>query len=856
MATAYRDGGTGIGVGGGADVAFTPGAAGRVDADVAVLWDFDNDGNFNEPEEDITSYVLSAESSLGRDFPSQINGKASPGQLSLTLDNTDNRFSFFNQASPLNTGPFSLSTGRKVRVRAATATDNEPVMLTKDRFNRTDVTLDATETGLPWASVTTPQFDVANNGAVATSEGDIHIAVIDVGTADCYVQVAIRQTGMVTSGAGNNRVGIVYRYQDASNYSMYLISLTDFTIGLYNVVAGVESVVAFAPAEVDDGMTLGLMVVGEEVYGFLDGVQVPALHSVALQLDETEFGLYARWGGSNLRPEFDNFYVWEPLPDENTVHVSPGTLFTGYVADVLPDVQLGPHKTCTVKAEGVLSMLADQEVTSPRYVFGQGTGYMCGRVLSEARPFDPPGRVLAYDRGKRATGPVSFPDDRGNALEFLRRFEDHELGFLCEAPEGHVEFDEHTHRASHPHGLSPSSTWSDDAGAQFGYKGLELLSWSRELVNRVEGGIAPIPATGGSVLGSTHSTGPGTPSDLNVAIPADAKDGELFVFLVSSTVVASASSDWPIPLWWVPERRDIQPDARGVRIFTHISNGTDGGDNVLFYDDTGNSGGSHIWFMFRYGPGDWYGAHEGIHLAEFQKGDRPPVADPPWGAVPTNYIAIRAGFISTGGAAIGATAAPVGFQVFNSEFINGIGTNAFDNALQYAIRGDNVGLIKPTSFEPGTLAGFLRVESAVLMIRGHNGDPPIPSGVVRGVVDNVASQDRHNAVRTYQHFSDLFVDDDQIEEFAEDMFALHADDRPLFRFSFTATQNAGYRAQALARRVGDRITLVANSETGMGVSGDFYIERVENRWSDGGKLWEVTWDVSPAPARTVVGPVS
>jgi hypothetical protein len=96
-------------------------AGGAVDSNVAIEWDFDNDGDFDEAVEDITSYVRGAQTLIGRDYPSNLTGRSSPGKLRLTLRNDDDRFSYFNSASPLATDPFSLKTGRKIRVRATDA---------------------------------------------------------------------------------------------------------------------------------------------------------------------------------------------------------------------------------------------------------------------------------------------------------------------------------------------------------------------------------------------------------------------------------------------------------------------------------------------------------------------------------------------------------------------------------------------------------------------------------------------------------------------------------------------------------------------------------------------------------------
>lgn len=97
-------------------VSLIPG--GQVSSNLSFYWDFDNDGDFDQAEEDVTSLVLAAQAAYGRDYPSNLTGHSAPGELKLTLNNDDDRFSYFNADSPLNQDPFSLKTGRRFAIRA------------------------------------------------------------------------------------------------------------------------------------------------------------------------------------------------------------------------------------------------------------------------------------------------------------------------------------------------------------------------------------------------------------------------------------------------------------------------------------------------------------------------------------------------------------------------------------------------------------------------------------------------------------------------------------------------------------------------------------------------------------------
>jgi hypothetical protein len=101
-------------------------------------------------------------------------------------------------------------------------------------------------------------------------------------------------------------------------------------------------------------------------------------------------------------------------------------------------------------------------------------------------------------------------------------------------------------------------------------------------------------------------------------------------------------------------------------------------------------------------------------------------------------------------------------------------------------------------------------------------------------------------VRTYPTVPELFGSDADADAYADRVIALYGNDRPLFALTFTANKNEAYRAQAYRRRVGDMIHLTATGDSGMGVDGDYFIESIAHRWAEGGLLWTVTWELSPA----------
>ena len=84
-------------------------------ASYTVLVDWNNDGDFTDSGDDITSDVLSLSWERGRDYASQLQGRSVAGKLSAVLVNTGGKYSPSNTSSAL-TG--NILPGRTVKVQA------------------------------------------------------------------------------------------------------------------------------------------------------------------------------------------------------------------------------------------------------------------------------------------------------------------------------------------------------------------------------------------------------------------------------------------------------------------------------------------------------------------------------------------------------------------------------------------------------------------------------------------------------------------------------------------------------------------------------------------------------------------
>lgn len=79
-----------------------------------LLVDWDNDGTFTGNGEDVTPNLISGNSQIGRDFPSQLTGNAVVGKLHAILHDPEGTYVFGNPSSTLSG---SLLPGRKVQLK-------------------------------------------------------------------------------------------------------------------------------------------------------------------------------------------------------------------------------------------------------------------------------------------------------------------------------------------------------------------------------------------------------------------------------------------------------------------------------------------------------------------------------------------------------------------------------------------------------------------------------------------------------------------------------------------------------------------------------------------------------------------
>ena len=823
MVTTTADVTGGVSIAGAAPLSFVHGSV-QVANDLTFEWDFDNDGDYDQTVEDFTDYVLSGDSLAGRDQPSAIAGRSTAGRLRLLVVNEDNRFSAYNTSSPLGTAPFSLKPGRRIRVRTDTSTPDDPVLLARDRFQRPDGALGSAETGQAW---TNRQGAFTISGQVAAPSTDYGIDImstVNVGVNNYYGQVTLRK---VPPGLNYRNVGLVVRWTDNSNYCIVYYDTSTNTIRITDVVATIGTDIG---VDYDlsgwEGMTLGASVVGSTVTAYVGGVAVvTGTVSTAASSNIGLFTLYPEFTGA--APRIGDFAVWDHVAAE-----IEGILWTGTVTKVQPNVTVGGLKTATIDAEGILTTAARADIASPRLTVGAATGLIVGDIFSRAGLLNPPARM---DEGTVATGPVGIDD--GKALSLAREVEETERGFIYETNEGQLAFMDAASRASE----TPQAWFGDYDGAQFQPQSVELIDRTTFIVNQVTAGVAPDTPSGIS-----HTIVAGT-GNVDIVTPTVAAH-DLLVYFVASTT-NTVGERWLNPIFW-QSHRDTGT-ALGMHVYSHWCDGTETGSTVIFYANGGAAAG--LWVAALYRIQGWFQSPAGLAIGDVTNGNDPGALVHGWGRDPTLFIACATAIASATHIVYDVNFdVPDGYGTPDGT-ITSSGSGATEAGIVVATKVDITESEDPTSFNG--LTGGLLNESVVFAVRGFNGEhtkatldnPNTIGGSGRFVtVDDLDSQDEHNAIIPYRDAATLLATEAAADAYGDAVLAAAANPLPSIEMSFLPITNAAYRAQAYRRRVGDKIHLTANTSSGLGIDGDFFIEAIAHAWSDGGLAWRTTWELSPA----------
>ncbi len=813
--------------------------------------------------EDITSYVSSMSSSIGRDFQAQYRGRVTPGRLRLNIDDPDSHFNRWNPESPFRAAGLSLDTGHLIRVRVAGAAENNATLLARDRFEGTAGTpLTVDELGNTWTNQQDAVSTLTGDNAViadSTQGATRSSSTVDVGVSDFYAQVNIK-----TYPGSTNSSGIIYRFVDIDNHGLVFLTDSATTSVVKHIVrsGGVDTTHTEAAVDSDTNITIGAHISGSSVTVLANGVELFTDVGDAAGTTETLVGMHA-FNSVDPDPELSNFFVWDDLaPASDTT-----SIFTGYIASVDPVIDGDQAHTAVVKANGRFARMSNVRVDSPRSPgphtspgsesdwVGRTASDAIGNVLNKAGELLPPASG-AIETETTILG--SIPDANTRAITQIRNVEDTSLGVTWEDEGGRMRY---TKAANVGTGTSVGD-WSDLGTYPHNFETpIDVTTTSSDVINRVTGGLTPIVPSIKNVFGTEVSNAAAVQTNVTLPIPNaaphadDGEPGDLFIAILSSSVREDGQL-WNEPPGW--KLLHSAADQFGIRVYAKVLTASDMGTNFVLYDDVSSVGGAAAAYMYHIAVGTWHGDIltgvqanvDGVGLpnsaADARNGDNDPPAvllDP---AVPQLAIAARVGMVASTGAAVAPESAdeadaPEGFESLITNLVAGTGTTNFDVAAQTASRKIVDSVINPTPFT-SQMDNFDYIDTTTITVAGFDGDPP-GSGRTT-TYDDLDSQRDRDAVVTHPSPGLLHANQTDLDAYGLTVLAASTADNPVLIVTFTANKSAGDRAQAL-NRLFEVITVKFAGRSGMGITSDYVIDGIEHRWSDGTTRWQTLWLLTP-----------
>lgn len=753
------------------------------------------------------------------------------------LEGRSNRFSYYNTDSDLNTDPFSLKSGRKIRVRTSESTPIDPVVLARDRMSGSG-NIGSTENGLSWT--THGGLWNRSGGYLEAGQAGTSYATVDVGEQDYYVQARYQYNDV------ENATGILIQWEDSSNWE--LVYMTNGAIGYLSIESGAITNSFGWQVEVRADAAFSVEVIGTTGRVFIDGVLIGSIDLVSST--STRVGIYANWN-SQRPPRFDEFFVWDKMSG-----YYDGAIWSGTVSTVESSIDNRTgRKIAVITAEGELARL-DREVNPPSTVgvsagvsVGVDPGTLIGNVLGKVGALHPPHRL---DRGAKVG---AYGSDRVKAITAVRAFEEAEIGFVHERPEGGIGFDSRDAR------LYSSSvarfTTSPDTLADIHPESFRARNSQRDIVNRVTSRVSPgLPRLVNQYI-NPGNTAAAVANDVAFTVPTTANGataGMLCVVVAVSTV-QDDTVPWLNPTGWT-NLRPTYDELGLTRIYAKRLEAGDLGQDVTIMDDVNSTGGA--WISWVYLIDNWHGTvASGVSLAgptgygEPHTGtdaaagtNDPPVMLTPWTPSASLYIAFRAGMAGSG-ATVGTfdnSSVPDGFFNASDYSIDATAGPAYDVAYQTAFRNDSSGVVNPSPFL-GTFTGFDYVETGVIAVRPYAGETPPVTGGIKVVANNVASQADHGTIVEHRNPADILLNETAAAAYNDYLLTRYDQDRPIVTLGFHGNKTVNHRTQARLRRLSDKVTVINPDE---GVSADFFIEAIRGRITEGNTRWWVEYDLSPA----------
>lgn len=155
--------------------------------------------------------------------------------------------------------------------------------------------------------------------------------------------------------------------------------------------------------------------------------------------------------------------------------------------------------------------------------------------------------------------------------------------------------------------------------------------------------------------------------------------------------------------------------------------------------------------------------------------------------------------------------------LFNSQS-DGLGSNLTSQIGIVATKFDTA--MKITITNNGPSAGYLTLLQA-------RGTPVTESNPIRVKAEDSASKTDFGE-RTWPLSTAFIPTSVQAQAYCDYLLGIYKAPIPVLMLRFSATKNQAFLTEALTRDVSDRITIVANNKSGLGVNEDFFVESISH----------------------------
>jgi hypothetical protein len=390
--------------------------------------DWNNDGDFSDANEDITSDTLG----LTLDhFRALGNGYMEAARLELELKNDDHKYSPSNGSSPLSG---DLKPGRKVWVKAAYPYDG----FTGSAGTQLAAHTPDYDSTFSWVADLN-DFDIASGGAAAETDSV-------QGSGDCVTTVEFASADVsfgcyFTRGTDSDHGGLCFRYSDTSNY-LYA-RVTGTAIEVRKVDAGADSLVASAAYTWASASKKFLQVVlhGSSIRVFVDDDEVGDTTS-SFNDTATAHGLFC---DDQADHTWDDFGGWV-------------SLFYGTIDSIRPRPRPGAQY-CYIRALDEMERLTGVTLFTHSFAtLPQGSDEILSGILtyggvdSARRQLDQ-GKDLVPSSWTSAIWSVQGTDE-------IHRLQDEEDGLVYVDGHGFWRLEGRSHRSGYPHS-APLETIKD-----------------------------------------------------------------------------------------------------------------------------------------------------------------------------------------------------------------------------------------------------------------------------------------------------------------------------------------------------------------------------------------------------------